>query len=69
MMLILSELEKETGVPMHTLRRLAERGVIPAKRPPGGLWRVHESSLPEIKRMLEDFGLMEPAKINGRKGK
>lgn len=69
MTLTLGELQKETGVPMHALRRLANRGHIPAKRPPGGFWRVHESALPEIKRMLEDFGLMEPAKANERKRK
>jgi hypothetical protein len=63
----IGQLQKMTGVPGHSLRRLAERGLIPAKRPPRGYWRIPESALAEIKKKLEEFGLMESrAKEKGK---
>lgn len=68
-MVALGELHKQTGVPMWTLRRLAECGSIPAKRPPKGHWRIRVESIPEIKRKFEEWGLIEPEKETGAKKK
>ena len=58
-----TELAKRTGVDATTIRRLVERGHLPAKRPPPrGYWRIKESDFEEIMQKLEDYGLAERAK-------
>jgi DNA-binding transcriptional MerR regulator len=58
------ELSQKTGVPVHTLRRLAAKSLIPAKRYPGGhaQWRFAAGELAEIVAKLKEFGFIETAK-------
>ena len=56
----ISELSQQIGVPHWRIRRLIERGLLPAKRPPRGIWIIDQARLPEIKRTLEEYGLMQP---------
>lgn len=55
----IGELSQITGVQTWTLRRLADKGVIPCRRLPGGARRVPRSAIPEIVKRLIDCGLID----------
>jgi hypothetical protein len=64
-----AELSKITGVPARTLRRLAVMGIIPSKRLPGNdraHFRFPPSSIPEIKVILTNAGLMDESNESGK---
>lgn len=63
------ELAKATGVSDQTLRRLAALGLIPAKRLPlkSAHWRFAAADLESIRQTLAESGLIEPAKVSGKK--
>lgn len=57
------ELVKATGVSDQTIRRLANKGIIPAKRLPiaGTHWRFAKADLGRIRAILIEAGLIEKA--------
>ena len=56
-----SELAAKLGVSDFLLRRLANQGIIPAKRLPirGSHWRFSEAEVPKIREVLVNAGLIE----------
>lgn len=55
------ELSKVLGVSDRELRRLAKKGVIPAKRLPGerSHWNFATADVPKIRGILTDAGVIE----------
>lgn len=61
------DLQRITGVNGQTLRRMFEKKLLPAKRPPHGHWRIAKKDLAVIIKSLIEFGVIEEAPTKQRK--